>query len=57
MEATIFGQRSRGFKACLEELENNFQELMSNIYSVEVVKERKNKFRQTLKNKIISTSI
>lgn len=35
----------------VEELENNFQELMSNIYSDEIVKERKNKFRQTLKNK------
>ena len=41
----------------VEELENNFQELMANIYSVDIVKERKNKFRQTLKNKIISTSI
>jgi radical SAM superfamily enzyme YgiQ (UPF0313 family) len=41
----------------VEELENNFQELMSNIYSVDVVKERKNKFRQTLKNKANFTSI
>jgi len=41
----------------VEELENNFQELMANIYSVDIVKERKNKFRQILKNKIISTSI
>ena len=41
----------------VEELENNFQELMSNIYSVDVVKERKNKFRQTLKNKTNFASI
>jgi len=40
----------------VEELENNFQELMANIYSVDIVKERKNKFRQTLKNKIVPTS-
>lgn len=41
----------------VEELENNFQELMANIYSVDVVKERKNKFRQTLKNKSNFASI
>ncbi len=41
----------------VEELENNFQELMSNIYSFDVVKERKNKFRQTLKNKSNIASI
>ena len=36
----------------VDELENNFQELMKNVYSVNAVKERKNKFRQTIKNKI-----
>ena len=41
----------------VEELENNFQELMSNIYSVAAVKERKNKFKQTLKNKTNFASI
>lgn len=40
----------------VEELENNFQELMSKVYAVDVVKERKNKLRQTLKNKIISAA-
>jgi radical SAM superfamily enzyme YgiQ (UPF0313 family) len=34
------------------ELENHFQELMQNIYKDEVVKERKAKFKQILKNKI-----
>jgi radical SAM superfamily enzyme YgiQ (UPF0313 family) len=33
------------------ELENNFQELMANVYSVNAVKERKRKFKQILKNK------
>lgn len=41
----------------VEELERSFQELMSNVYAVDVVKERKNKFRQTLKNKIIPAAI
>ena len=36
----------------VEELELNFQKLMQSIYSVENVKERKRKFKQTLKNKI-----
>lgn len=40
----------------VEELEFNFQELMSNVYAIDVVKERKNKLRQTLKNKIISAA-
>jgi radical SAM superfamily enzyme YgiQ (UPF0313 family) len=35
----------------VEELENNFQELMTNIYSKTSVKERKTKFKQTLRNK------
>ena len=35
-----------------EELETSFQDLMTNIYSASTVKERKNKFKQTLKNKI-----
>jgi radical SAM superfamily enzyme YgiQ (UPF0313 family) len=34
------------------ELENSFQELMKNIYSENTVKERKSKFKQTLRNKI-----
>ncbi|MBI1780372.1 MAG: DUF4070 domain-containing protein [Sphingobacteriales bacterium] len=34
------------------ELESNFQQLMQNIYAADTVKERKNKFKQTLKNKI-----
>jgi radical SAM superfamily enzyme YgiQ (UPF0313 family) len=34
------------------ELEEHFQALMESIYAVDVVKERKSKFRQTLKNKI-----
>lgn len=38
----------------VEELENSFQELMSSVYAVDVVKERKRKFRQILKNKIIT---
>ena len=41
----------------VEELENNFQELMTNIYSADVVKERKNKFKQTLRNKTNFSSI
>ncbi|MDR6783920.1 radical SAM superfamily enzyme YgiQ (UPF0313 family) [Pedobacter africanus] len=41
----------------VQELENSFQELMSDIYAVEAVKERKNKFRQTLKNKINALTI
>ncbi len=36
----------------VEELENNFQELMTNVYAENVVKERKSKFKQTLRNKI-----
>lgn len=40
----------------VEELEFNFQELMPNVYAIDVVKERKNKLRQTLKNKIISAA-
>jgi radical SAM superfamily enzyme YgiQ (UPF0313 family) len=36
----------------VEELENNFQELMTNVYAESVVKERKSKFKQTLRNKI-----
>ena len=40
-----------------EELENYFQELMTNIYSTDVVKERKKKFKQTIKNKINFASI
>lgn len=39
----------------VEELEDGFHELMSNIYSVGAVKERKSKFRQTLKSKTILT--
>ena len=35
------------------ELENNFQELMQNVYSENAVKERKNKFRQTLRIELI----
>ncbi|MEM1134216.1 MAG: radical SAM protein [Bacteroidota bacterium] len=35
----------------VEELENNFQELMASIYSVDAVKDRKRKFKQVLKNK------
>ncbi len=33
------------------ELENNFQELMQNVYAVDAVKERKEKFKQVLRNK------
>jgi radical SAM superfamily enzyme YgiQ (UPF0313 family) len=36
----------------VEDLENKFQELMTNVYSETSVKERKSKFRDTLKNKI-----
>jgi len=35
----------------VEELENNFQELMQNVYAEGTVKERKSKFTQTLRNK------
>lgn len=35
----------------VEELENSFQELMTNIYATEAVWQRKSKFKQTLKNK------
>ena len=35
----------------VEELENSFQELMKTVYSPEFVKERKNKFRQAVRNK------
>jgi radical SAM superfamily enzyme YgiQ (UPF0313 family) len=35
----------------VEELEINFEKLMANIYSVDVVKERKKKFRQAMKCK------
>jgi len=38
----------------VQELEDSFQELMSNVYASDVVKERKKKFRQILKTKIIS---
>ncbi len=38
----------------VEELENEFQALMTKIYAEEVVKKRKSIFRQTLKNKILS---
>src|SRR5579862_2642127 len=33
------------------ELENNFQEMMKRLYAEDVVKERKRKFKQTLRNK------
>lgn len=36
----------------VEELENNFQELMTNVYSANIVKERKRKLKHVLKNKI-----
>jgi hypothetical protein len=36
----------------VEELEDNFQELMTNVYAESEVKERKSKFKQTLRNKI-----
>lgn len=36
----------------IEELEKSFQNLMTNVYSETVVKERKNKFKQTLRNKV-----
>jgi hypothetical protein len=38
----------------VEELENNFRKLMKEVYATTNVKERKNKFKQTLKNKINS---
>ena len=34
-----------------EELESRFQGLMSNVYAIDVVKERKNKFKQILRNR------
>jgi len=36
----------------VEELENNFQELMQNIYAADVVRERKNKFKKIVRNKV-----
>lgn len=34
------------------ELENNFQELMKNIYATSAIKERKSKFKTTVRNKV-----
>jgi len=36
----------------VEELENNFQELMQNVYATDTVRVRKNKFKKIVRNKI-----
>ena len=41
----------------VQELEANFRKLMSNFYSDNMVKERKKKFRETLKYKIVTQKI
>lgn len=56
-KCTLFDVNFKPKNFSAEELENNFHELMTNIYSIEMVKERKNKFRQTLKNRPTLASI
>jgi radical SAM superfamily enzyme YgiQ (UPF0313 family) len=41
----------------VEELEGHFRELMANVFATDAVKERKRKFRQTLKNKLTLSSL
>lgn len=41
----------------VQELETHFQQLMANTYALDVVKERKNKFKQIIKNKSYLSSI
>lgn len=50
-KCTLFDVNFKPRNFSVEELENNFQQLMSNIYSAEVVKERKMKFKKILANK------
>jgi radical SAM superfamily enzyme YgiQ (UPF0313 family) len=49
---TLFDVNFRPKNLTVEELENNFQELMACVYSDSRVKERKNRFRETIKNKM-----
>jgi len=55
-KCTLFDVNFKPKNFTVEELENNFQELMTNIYSNECVKVRKKKFKQILKNKVNFTS-
>lgn len=50
-KCTLFDVNFHPKNFSVQQLENSFQELMSAIYAVDVVQERKMKFRQTLKNK------
>lgn len=50
-KCTLFDVNFKPRNFSVDELESRFEELMSNVYAVETVKERKNKFRQTLRTK------